>query len=112
MKSTAYHAPNERKIEMRMNKLEGILINDFIEELVLKTGLDFEELDTLFGEEVADWIGIDFISMTYVFVYLSDLIKVYKDCYNGEDEIESLVLDALTSMQQNSEEDYFIIFND
>jgi hypothetical protein len=97
---------------MSQIKLEGISLDSFIDDVTTICKLDKQVVEDIIKTDLANWLGIDYSSVTYAFVYLSDILKTFEDAYDDENDNETIILDAITQLNSTMEEDYFIVFND
>jgi hypothetical protein len=97
---------------MSQIKLSGMSLDEFCENVVTICGLDSDVVEDTIKTDLSSWLSIDYSSVTYAFVYLSDILKTFDDASDDENDDEMAILDAIRTMKNNSEEDYFVVFND
>jgi hypothetical protein len=97
---------------MSQIKLEGVSLDSFIDDVTTICELDRQVVEDIIKTDLANWLGIDYSSVTYAFVYLSDILKTFEDAYDDENDDEIVVLDAIRTMDTNKESDYFVVFAD
>jgi len=97
---------------MSQIKLEGMSLDQFCEEVANISGLDGNAVEDILKTDLANWLSIDYSSVTYAFVYLSDIFKTFEEASDEENDDEMVILDAIRTMNEKTEADYFVVFND
>lgn len=97
---------------MSQINLSGMSLDEFCEKVINICGLDSQLVEDTVKTDIANYLGIDYSSVTYAFVYLSDLYKTFEDASDDENDDEMVILDAIRQLNETADEDYFIVFND
>jgi hypothetical protein len=97
---------------MSQIKLEGVSLDSFIDDVTTICGLDRQVVEDTIKTDLANWLSIDYSSVTYAFVYLSDILKTFEDVSDEENDDEMVILDAIRTMNTKKESDYFVVFAD